>query len=120
MVHSGIFATADQCKYKAGVYASATSSAEAYINAFCSMAESVINVMSGYNWSDAYASLNADVKGILTEAESSLVAMYILNYDLTGFSARTAETMLDILYNSFTRAIEALKQAKAQDFTRGA
>lgn len=64
MAHTGIFATSDEILVKAGEKYD-TSVTEARINALCLQAESIINVMTRYNWSDAYASLNADVKGIL-------------------------------------------------------
>ena len=121
MVDTGILATTAQIQYKAGANASSTSKAEGYTNTYVAMAEGVINTMTKYNWCDAYSSLNTDVKGILADAASNLAAMYVINYDMSGFSSRQeAETMLDVLYNGFTRDIEILKEIKNQDFMIGA
>lgn len=120
MAHTGIFATSDEILVKAGEKYD-TSITEARINALCLQVESVINVLTRYNWSDAYvAGLNADVKGILADAESNLVAMYIISYNMESYGRAIAETILDVLYNGFTRDIEILKQQAQQDFMRGA
>ena len=117
MADTGIFATTAEVQRKAGANASATSNAEAYINDFMTQAESLINVMSGYNWSDAYSGLDADVKGILKLAASNIAAMYVINYDLSGFTTRIeAETMLDVLRDGAVKAIDLLKERAKVDF----
>src|SRR3990167_8903586 len=98
MADTGIFATTAEVGRKAGSGKSATSSAEAYVNDFMTQAESVINTLTRYNWSDAYATLNADVKGILKEAASNLAAIYVIQYDMSGFASRVhAEDSINIL-----------------------
>lgn len=100
MVYTGIFATHDEVKYKAGANASTTGISEAYVNSFMAQAESYINTASMYNWSDAYSGLNADWKAILTEAASCIAASYCINYDMGGFPSKvTVQTMLDFLKN---------------------
>ena len=117
MADTGIFCTTAEVQYKAGANASATSKAEAYTNNFVTQAESVINAYTRYNWSDAYAALNVDVKGILKEAASNLAAIYVINYDMSGFTSREeAEDMIVILSDGFTRCIKILKDLKTQDF----
>jgi len=99
MADTGIFATTAEIGYKAGANASATSKAETYTNSFISQAESYINARTLYNWSDAYPGLNADFKGILKEAGSSLAAIYVINYDMSGFTSRQeALIMVNILW----------------------
>jgi hypothetical protein len=121
MVHTGIFATALQCQYKAGVDASAASIAEALINSFCSEAESFINVSTDYNWSDAYSALNTDVKAILQAAESAYVGNCCIAYDQSGYSSKAAvQTLINRNYNDYTRAVELLKLEINKDFTIGA
>ncbi len=88
MTHTGIFATAAECISKAGENVDITGWVEANINQWCAEAESFINCLSRYNWSDGYAGLNVDVKKILTEAESNLVAMYGISYNMSGFTTR--------------------------------
>jgi hypothetical protein len=117
MAHTGIFATANECKYKAGAKASSTATAEAYINAFCSQAESRINAECHHNYSDTYAVLNADVKYLLTEAASNLVGIYIVNYDMSGYSSlKEAQSIVDILMFNYNGCIKLLQQQLIKDF----
>ena len=121
MADTGIFATTAEVQRKAGANASTVSNVEAYINDFIAQAESKINVDTTKNWSDAYSGLNADVKGILKLAASNLAAMYVIQYDMSGFSSRyEAETMLDVLNAGFLRALSILRDIKQQDFMNGA
>ena len=117
MADTGIFATTAEVQRKAGANASSTSNVEAYINDFISQAESFINVATTYNWSDAYATLNADVKGILKEIASNLAAMYVIQYDMSGFTSRTeAETMLDVLREGALRGLSIIRNKNPQEF----
>jgi len=121
MVDTGILATTAQIQYKAGAKASATSKAEGYTNTYVAMAEGVINSMTNYNWCDAYAGLDSDVKGVLADAASNLAAIYVIQYDMSGYTTRMeAETMCDILYAMFLNDIEILKKAANRDFIIGA
>jgi len=121
MVDSGIFATTAEVERKAGANASTVSVAEAYVNDYMTQAESTINVMTRYNWSDAYSGLDVDVKGILKEAASNLAAIYVITYDMSGFTSRgEAESMINILRDGFLRNIQMLKDIKQQTFTNNA
>ena len=117
MADDGIFATTAEIGRKAGANASSTSIAEAYTNQFIAEAESYINTASNYNWSDAYAGLNADVKAILKEAGSSLAAIYCINYDMSGFSTRQeALIMVNILWARVDACIKLLEKEALRDF----
>ena len=121
MVDTGIFATTAEIVRKAGVGASATATAEAYTNDFIAQAESEINVATRYNWSDAYAGLNADVKAILKQAASNLAAIYVIQYDMAGYTTRTeAEDQINVLRDGYLRCISLLRDKKTQDFMIGA
>jgi len=121
MADTGIFATTEEVQRKAGENASTTSNTEAYINDFISQAESEINAVTRYNWSDAYSELNVDVKGILKEAASNLAAIYVIQYDMSGFTSRIeAEDMINILRDGYLRCIQILKDIKSQTFILGA
>ena len=79
--------------------------------------ESLINVSTTYNWSDAYATLNVDVRGILKEVATNLAAMYVIQYDMSGFSSRIeAETMLDVLREGALRGMSILRNKNPQEF----
>ena len=74
-------ATNAQVKQKAGANANSTATGSTYTSEFVAQADSVINCVTRFNWSDKYSSLNVDVKNILTEASSNLAAIYCICYD---------------------------------------
>jgi hypothetical protein len=98
-----------------------TGATETNINLLCLEAESYINSATRYNWSDAYASLNVDVKYLLSETEACLVAIYLINYNMSGFTSRTeAELMLNILKIRLDECMDAIEDIKIQSFMLGA
>ena len=118
---ASIFATTAEVQMLVGANASATSNVVGHIDVYMEMAEAFINTATGYNFSDAYATLSADVKGILKQAAASFAAMMVINYDLSGFfTQREVETRLDVLDNSFNKCLALLKQQAATDFIKGA
>lgn len=120
MAHTGIFATSDEILVKAGENYD-TSITEARINALCLQVESFINTYCRYNYSDAYAGLNADVKGILSEVASNLVAIYIISYNMSGFtSLDEAKAMITLLRDSAIRGLSILRDKETQRFINGA
>ena len=120
MAHEGIFATSDEILVKAGSSYDVAIT-EARINALCLQVESLINVTCRYNFSDNYAALNADVKGILSEVASNLVAIYIINFNLNSYTTRIeAEDMINILRDASLRGLSLLRDKKQQDFINGA
>jgi len=121
MAHEGIFATLAEITLKVGENVDATGFVEANINAVCKQVESLINCMCRYNFSDAYAGLNADVKGLLSEVASNLVAIYFITYNMEGYTTRTeAEDMINVLRDGAIRGLSLLKDKKVQDFMIGA
>lgn len=120
MAHTGIFATSDEILVKAGEHYD-TSITEARINALCLQVESYINVVCRKNYSDAYAGLNADVKGILSLIESNLVAIYIISYNMEEYTSRVeAEDMVQILKTEADAALKVLQDKESQTFITGA
>ena len=80
-------------------------------------AESLINSITRFNWSDAYSGLNADTKGILKEVASNLAAIYVIQYDMSGFTSRTeAEDMVNILRDAALRGLSLLRDKKVKEF----
>lgn len=117
MADTGIFCTGTEVGYKAGEYASSTATAEAYTNSFLEEVEAYINCATRYNWSDAYAGLNSDVKYILQACASDLAAIYCIQYDTSGFPSRTAmEDKINILRDRGEAYIQVLKDIKTQTF----
>ena len=121
MADTGIFATTAEVQRKTGAGASTTANVEAYINDYMSQVESFINVVCRYNFSDNYSSLNADVKGILKEVASNLAAIYVIQYDFSGYTSRIeAEDMINVLRDAALRGISVLRDKKQQDFINNA
>ena len=117
MVDSGIFATTAEVSRKAGANASGTSNTEAYINDFMTQVESYINSVTRFNWSDAYTGLDVDSKGILKEVASNLAAIYVIQFDMSGFTTRSeAESMINVLRDGAQRGLSLLRDKKAKEF----
>ncbi len=121
MVDEGIFATTAEVERKAGANASATSKAEAYVNDYMTQVEAFINVATRKNFSDAYSALNVDVKGVLKEIASNLAAIYVIQYDMSGYTSRIeAEDMVNILRDAALRGISILRDKKMETFMENA
>lgn len=117
MVDTGIFATTAEVQRKAGANASATSKAEAYVNDYMTQVEAFINAYTRYNWSDAYSGLNVDTKGLLKEVASNLAAIYVIQFDMSGFTTRIeAEDMINVLRDAALRGLSVLRDKKVQAF----
>ena len=116
MADTGIFATTAEVQRKVGANASTTSNVEAYINQFMTEAESLINVFTGNNWSDSYATLNDDARGILKEISSNLAAIDVLNYDPSGMPQSEFQDRINVLRDAAIRGLSVLKNKKPQTF----
>ena len=67
-------------------------------------AESTCNSIARFNFSDVAATLNADVKGLLSDICSSLVAIEAICYDMSGYTSRVeAEDMINVLRDGALR-----------------
>ena len=120
MVEAGIYTTSTLVEMKAGANASATSSAEAYTNEYISQAEAYINVLTENIWAvdtAAFAALDAQTSKLLSEAASNLAAIYVIQYDMSGFTTRIeAEDMINVLFARFIQCTELLQKMSAQNF----
>lgn len=121
MVSSGIFCTDTHVKAKAKNISSDIDNGDtAETDVWIADAESFINCACRYNFSDTYATLNADVKQILREAASNLAAIYAITYDMSGFTSRVeAEDMINVLRDGALRCIAVLRDKKTVDFING-
>jgi len=121
MAHTGIFATSDEILMKAGEKVDSTGTTEARINSLCTQLESTINVLSGYNWSTAYSELNAIARGILSEIESNLVAIYLIQFNMSGYTSRIeAEDMINVLRDGALRGLSLMRDAEKRRFIQNA
>ena len=84
-------------------------------------AESTINCITRFNFSDTFATDNIDVKQILSDFCSSFVAIEAITYDMSGYTTRIeAEDMINVLRDGMLRSISILRDKKVVDFINGA
>ena len=106
--------------HKAGSGASVLIPEAAYTE-WISGAEATINVATRYNWSDAYSTLNEDVKYIVYDTVASLAAIPVVSYDMSGYTSRVeAEDIINVLRDGILRNISILRDIKSQSFAIGA
>ena len=90
---------------------------EAMKNASTLQAESVVNAFCRYNFSDAFSGLSSDVKYLLSDVVSGLVAIELIAYDMSGYTSRTeAENKINVLRDSVLRNLSLLRDKKVQEF----
>lgn len=79
-------------------------------------AEATLSVRTKYDWVGNYSKIGANYKNILSDTTSSMVAMNMVSYDMSGYtSKREAETILDVLRDGIVTNIEILKEAANKD-----
>lgn len=117
MVEAGTIAVNAQVEKKAGANASATSSAEAYTNDYIQDAEGIVCSVCRFNFVAVYGSLTDATRYILREAVANLAAIYVIQYDMSGFTSRVeAEDMINILRDGHLKALSLLRDKKVQEF----
>lgn len=97
---------------KCGVNVSDVFSASAtngYMTDFIQQAEDTINAETRKVWDATNKSY--------TLAVSNLAAIYAISYDMSGYTSRLeAQTIIDILYDGYRKAIKFLEDQKTKDF----
>ena len=122
MVSSGIFCSDADVKRKCkNISADIDNGDTDETDAWISDAESLINCVTRFNWSDGFAGYNVDVKNLLREVASNLAAIYAITYDMSGFTSRVeAEDMINVLRDAALRGLALLRDKKVQEFIVGA
>ena len=120
MAVTSILTTEGEITAKEGANVS-SSLTDAMHDAWVLQAECFVNSFTRFNWSDAFAALNVDVKWILSDIVSSLVAIQGIMYDMSGYTSRTeAESMINVLRDGVNRNLSTLRDKKNQDFINAA
>jgi len=120
MAYTGIMTTEAEIDQKMGAGASA-SFTDVMKTASTLQAESTINVTTRYNFSDNFSTLNSDVKMILSDIASSLVAIEGISYDMSGYTSRIeAEDKINVLRDAALRGLSLIRDKKQQDFINNA
>lgn len=82
-------------------------------------AESRIILETRYDFVENYDKLKDNTKGILSEAASNLIAIYIIANDIDHYSTRTtAETILQVLRTNYQDCIEILRDQKTTTYIK--
>lgn len=114
------YALATEMAMKAGANVNATATGATYTLAFGLMAEANINTASGFDWSawyTTYAATYPHVAQILVDAATNLGAIYIINYDMSGFTnIQEAVSRINTLYTMYAAEIALLKEEAKKDF----
>ena len=97
MAYTGTLCTEAEIDAFSGENVDATGDTEANHNVLVAQAESYLCNISRYNWVDNYATLNADVKAMLSEYCARYAAMSLIAYNMSGYTTRVeAEDMINI------------------------
>ncbi len=108
-----LYTTSGACIFKAGENHSPIS--EENMNKLGIMAEGVIHSTMRQDLSGA--NLTESVKGILSDVESSLIAIPIIERNMSTFTSRGyAESMMTTLRDGALRGLSLLKDKKVQKF----
>lgn len=107
--------TSGACIIKAGKGANAAIVISgATLSKWCDQAEGTLNASTRRDWVTDTAS--AGFSGILDDTVSDIVAMKIINYDMSGYTSRQeATTMLDVLRDNIVRNTEILQQERNKE-----
>ena len=105
---------------KAGENVDLTGWTEANKNDYVAQAESKVNMVAKRNLSDAYATLNEDVRRFLSRIVSNLGAIPGIAYNMNGYSSRIeAEDMINILWAVAHEDLELLRDERYVKFMVG-
>ena len=120
MVHEGIYATSAECIFKMGNGYNSTLVDEATINALCLQIQGFINDLCRKVFAvdtTAFAALNAQKKGLLSETTSCFVGFYGAMTDAAGYgSQREQENIMNTNWARFVHCNGLLKDQKPVGF----
>ena len=121
MADFGIWTKNADIVAKAGTGANSTAINTTATDVYVLEVEAMVNVLTRFNWSDAYSGLNDDVKKILKEITSNICAIYVIQWDMTGFGSRViAEDMINVLRDQYLLGLSILRDKKNQKFIKEA
>ena len=114
------FCTSEAIVVKAGAGANATAIASAAILAnFSGYAEATILGVSRHDWVTNYSTAGANAKLILGDIASSLAAIPLITYDMSGYTSRIeAEDMINVQRDIALRGLSIIRDQKAVDFIK--
>lgn len=107
--------TSGACLIKAGAGANPAVSGS-YLDTFSDQVEAKICALTRKDWVTDYATIKTNFKNILSDVASDLIAIKIINYDMSGYTSRAeAQTMMDVLKDNADENLKALKEDKIKE-----
>jgi hypothetical protein len=101
--------TSGACIFKAGRNANTSVvTSGALLVLLSDLAEGSLSFQTRKDWVADYSNINANFKPVLSDTVSDMVAMKIINYDLTAYTSQEAQTMLDVLKDNITKNVALL------------
>ena len=122
MADFGIYTKNVNIQALAGINAGTTAKATAATDVYVLAVEAAIDLETGYDWSSAWTDgsiLDATLRDILIQAGAAKCAMFVINADPTGYSARERETALDFLNTVYEDSIKIIKDKDGAAMMRG-
>lgn len=113
MVDDGTYIKNADIAALVGTNAGTTAKATATTDVYVKNVEAWINVITHYDWTTNWASLDATQKTLLTLCGAAKCAQIVVNADPTGYPAREAETTLDFLNSTFEDTLKVLRDKDA-------
>ena len=116
----GTLCTSGEAIAKAGAGASSDAKNPILVTKFIIQAESRLNVITKKDWVTAYSGLDTNVKNILNEVISNMAAIYMVNYDDSGYtSGLEYERKIAILKAEVRELVRELKDLELKEWMSG-
>lgn len=103
-------------KLAAGVLSNEIDLTNTQYNSLIEAAEGDLCGIAKYDFVTNYASLSTVGKQFLTDGCASMAAINLIQIDPGQWSARTAETKLDVCYTRYTELTKKIKDKEFVDF----
>jgi len=100
--------------WKAGINASTGASSGALMEEWYNQVVGTINARTRRDWTTDTS--EASFAGILRDTASDMIAIKMINYDMSGYTSRSeAQTMLDVLDTNSERNLKILSQEEYKE-----
>lgn len=116
MTDDGIYTKNADIQALAGVNANVTEKAVAATDVYVLTVEAGINSATRFDWSTTFSTLKDTVKGMLTETGAAACAIKVITSDMDAIGRSTAESMINVLRDTYLRNISLLRDMKTQAF----
>lgn len=89
------------------------------VNLMSDMAEDTFCMKTRYDWVTNFATIDTHIKGSISDAVSDLIAIKIINADMSGYvDLVEATAMVDILKDNYNDIVKDLRDDENQSFNK--